>query len=91
MRVELNISKESEVGLREALGSDINEIVTEALLINGYRTGRLSLGLLASALGLPTSFAALQWLADRKIPINYDLDELEADRETIRNRLGVDL
>ena len=91
MHVELNIPKEAEDGLREAQGSNINEIVTEALLINGYRTGRLSLGLLASALDLPTSLAALQWLADRKILINYDLDELEADCETIRNRLGVDL
>lgn len=91
MHVELNIPKQAENGLREALGSDINEIVTEALLINGYQTGRLSLGLLASALNLPTTLAALQWLADRKIPVNYDLDELQVDRETIRDRLGVNL
>lgn len=91
MHVELNIPKEAEDRLREALGSNISEIVTEALLINGYRTGRLSLGLLASALGLPTSLSALQWLADRKVPMNYDLDEYEADRTTIRERLGVDI
>jgi len=91
VHVELNIPKETEDSLRQALGSDINEIVTESLLITGYRTGRLSLGFLASALSLPTSLAALQWLADRKIPLNYDLDELEADRLTIRDRLGADV
>ena len=91
MHVELNIPAEAEDQLRRTLGSDLSEIVTESLLINGYRTGRVSLGLLAAALRLPISLAALQWLADRKVPLNYDLDELEADRRTIRERLGVNL
>lgn len=91
MQIDLNISKEAEDRLRQAFGDDINEIVTESLLVNGYRTGRISLGLLATALNLPTTLVALQWLADRKIPINYDLDELEADRIAIRERFGVEI
>ena len=91
MHVNIDIPGYAEEQLREALGPDLNGAATEALLINGYRTGRLSLGLLAAALRLPTSLAALQWLADRKVPLNYDLDELESDRGTIRERLGVNL
>ena len=90
MHVELNIPAEAEDQLRRTLGSDLSEIVTESLLINGYSTGRVSLGLLAAALRLPTSLAALQWLADRKVPLNYDVDELEADRAALRERFHVE-
>ena len=91
MHVNIDLSGSEEAQLRKALGVSLSDIVTESLLINSYRTGRVSLGLLAAALKLPTSLAALQWLADRKVPLNYDLDELEADHRTIREQLGVNL
>jgi predicted HTH domain antitoxin len=91
MHVNIDLSGSEEAQLRKALGVSLSEIVTDSLLINSYRTGRVSLGQLAAALKLPTSLAALQWLADRKIPLNYDLDELEADHRTIREQLGVNL
>ncbi len=91
MFVSLDISETAEEQLREALGSDLDEAATESLLINGYRTRRLSLGLLAEALRLPTMHAARQWLADREVPLNYDLEELESDRRAIRRRLGLNV
>lgn len=50
-----------------------------------------SLGFLAAALRLPTSLAAQEWLAARNVPLNYDVDELEADRATLREHFGVEL
>lgn len=91
MFVSLDISETAEEQLREALGQDLDEAATEALLINGYRTGRLSLELLASALRLPTSRVAMRWLTDRKVSLNDDFNDLELDRRTIRRRLGANL
>jgi predicted HTH domain antitoxin len=63
----------------------------DALLIHGYRTGRVGLSLVAKALGLATTFEAHRWLADRGVPLNYDLEELDADRETLRHSPNVEV
>ena len=91
MHVNIGIPDSAEAQLRNALGSDLGEAATEALLINGYRTARLSLGFLAEALGLATRLEAQAWLAARNVPLNYDVDELEADRAAVRERFHVEL
>ena len=89
MTVTIEISQEAEAQFHKAFGPNLGEAATEALLINGYRTGRISLGFVAEILGLPTRFEAQKWLADRKVSLNYDLQELEADRETLRKHFNV--
>lgn len=91
MNLSLDIPSSAVEQFQKAFGPDLSESAREALLINGYRTGRISLGFVAEVLGLPTRFEAQQWLAERRVPLNYDLAELEADRETLRKHFHVEL
>jgi hypothetical protein len=91
VNVTIDIPESTVEQFRKAFGPDLSGAATEALLINGYRTGRISLGFVASVLGLPTHSDAQQWLAERKVPMNYDLEELEADRETLRKQFNVNI
>ena len=91
MHVIIDISGLAEEQLRKAFGPDLDEAARDALLINGYRNGRLSLGFLAEVLGLPTRLEVQEWLAARNVPLNYDVDELEADRAAVRERFHVEI
>jgi predicted HTH domain antitoxin len=72
-----------EETLVRAFGPDLKQAAIEALAIEGYRCARLSAGEVAKVLGLPTSIAAQSWLAQRGIPLNYSIEDLEADRATL--------
>ncbi|HLL89257.1 MAG TPA: UPF0175 family protein [Tepidisphaeraceae bacterium] len=82
MALLIDIPKDVEQSLREQWG-DLERAATEALVIESYRAGKLSLGGVGRALGLPTSLAAQDWLAARGVELNYDLNDLEADRATL--------
>ncbi len=84
MTVSFEISLTSEDALREAWGGDLSRAAKEALVIESYRTGKISSGKVAEILGLRTSIQGQAWLAGRGIDLNYDLAELAADRETVR-------
>lgn len=84
MTVSFEMSRRSEEALRQAWGGDLSLAAKEALIIESYRTGKISVGKVAEILGLETSFEGQAWLASRGIDLNYDIKELEADRETLR-------
>ena len=84
MTLSIDIPNAAVAQFRKAFGPDLSTAAREALLINGYRTGRISLGFVAEVLGFHTRLEAQNWLAQRDVPLNYDLSELEADHETIR-------
>lgn len=69
----LNICKTDERGL--------SETVTRSFIIELYREGVISLGKAADILGLK-KLEMMALLKERNIPLNYDSDELEKDRET---------
>ena len=71
-----------EDDLREEY-DDLAVAAREALLIDAYRTGRVSLGWLADALALGPS-AAEAWLADRGVDRPCDAADLEVDRADLR-------
>jgi hypothetical protein len=60
----------------------------EALVIEGYSTGRLSALEVGRLLSLEDRWLVRQWLADRKVPIKYSLEDLDADRQTLDRILG---
>ncbi|MCE2924157.1 MAG: UPF0175 family protein [Phycisphaeraceae bacterium] len=68
--------------LAASTGQPIDVAAREALLIEAYRRRLLSVGKLAEILGI-NSTPADRWLADRGVPLNYDVQDLEADRKTI--------
>ncbi len=69
----LNICKTDEKGL--------SKTVTRSFIIELYREGVISLGKAAEILGLK-KIEMMALLKERNIPLNYDSDELEKDRET---------
>ncbi|MDX2148720.1 MAG: UPF0175 family protein [Planctomycetota bacterium] len=88
MVINLNISKAQEDTLRAAWGSQLDRVALEALAIEGYRSRKLSAAEVGRLLGLEDRWAVNQWLADRKVPLNYTLQELESDRQTHDRVLG---
>lgn len=88
MTLKLNISATAEVAIRAALGPDLDRAALDALLIEGYRTGKLSTGDIADALGFKTRHEAEQWLCQRHVEPNYTQADLDADRETLSCVLG---
>lgn len=69
--------------LRRAFGPDLDRAAVEALAMEGYRNGKFSCGDVAAVLGFSTSLEAQRWLAERGVPLNYTLDDLEADRASL--------
>ncbi len=83
MTVSFEISRPTEEALRAAWG-DLSLAAKDALIIESYRTGKISVGKVAEILGLETSIEGQAWLASRGVDLNYDLADLEADRATLR-------
>ncbi len=83
MTVSFEISPTSEDALRAAWG-DLSQAAKEALIIESYRTGKISVGKVAEILGLSTSLEGQAWLSGRGVEHNYSLDDLAADRATLR-------
>ncbi len=81
MRVDIDIPPRIE-GILEAEWGDLSRATKEALAIESYRTGKLSLGLLSEMLGMST-IEADQWLARHHVPLNYSPEDLDADRRDL--------
>ena len=58
-----------------------------ALLIESYRAGKISIGLLAQTLGMGV-IEADAWLAERGVELNYSANDLAADRKALAELLG---
>ncbi len=90
MTVTVHLPPDSEGAFQRAFGHDLDRAALEALSLEGYRSGKLSLGEVAHALGLPTTVAAQEWLTARGVPLNYSLDDFQADRATLARVLGTE-
>lgn len=88
MGLWIDIPAELEPALREAWGDDLSRAALEALVIEGYRGGKFSAFQVGQILGLGDRWAVNQWLADRHVPMNYTIEDLEADRRTLDRLLG---
>ncbi len=82
MSITFDLPADVEKDLQQQLG-DLNKAAREAFIIENYRTGNLSLGAVASLLGLETTIQAQAWLTAKAVPVNYSIDDLEADRRTL--------
>jgi predicted HTH domain antitoxin len=86
MHVNINIPQEAEAVLRREW-DDLDRAAKEALLIESYRAGKVSIGFLAVTLGV-SRWEAEQWLGQRGVSWNYGLDDLEDDRRTLGELFG---
>jgi len=81
MTVSFNISKQAEEALRAEWG-DLAQAAKEALLMESYRAGKISIGFLAEILGMGV-VQADEWLAQRGVPLNYSEKDVEEDRKVL--------
>jgi len=88
MAITLELPPEVEETFRQALGPNVERAALEALIVEGYRTAKLSTGDIADILGFETRLEAEQWLASRGMHLNYSLEDLEDDRATLERVLG---
>ena len=83
MTLILNLPSPAEHAFRDAWGDQIDRKGLEALALEGYRKGKLSLGKLAELLGLATTQDADRWLAERGVARNYAVDDFHNDCRTL--------
>jgi predicted HTH domain antitoxin len=83
MSLILNLPSTAEHAFRDAWGDQIDRKGLEALTLEGYREGKLSLGKIAELLGLATNHEADRWLAERGVALNYSADDFRKDCQTI--------
>jgi predicted HTH domain antitoxin len=88
MAVSIDMPKDQEQTLRQAFGDNLGQAAKEALIIEGYRTAKLSIGEVRELLDLQSPFEAESWLGSRSVHANYGLDDLEADRRTLAKVLS---
>jgi len=85
MAIRFELPKKIEDDLRGELG-DLDQAAKEALLIECYREGRVSIGYLAEALDMGV-VEADAWLQKRGVPLNYTPEDLRADVEVLERIL----
>jgi hypothetical protein len=88
MSIILNISSDAERFLRETWGKDLDRAAFEALVMEGYRSKKFGAGMVRRLLDLPTRWDAEQWLGSHGVPLNYSIEDLESDRQTLDRLLG---
>lgn len=79
MSVSFQLESELEDQLRRDMG-DLAQAAREALLIEAYRRGKLSVGRLAKSLGIGV-LEADGWLAERSVALNYDFVDFTNDTQ----------
>jgi predicted HTH domain antitoxin len=87
MPLEIALPNRIEQHLQAEWGDEFPRRVAEALAIEGYRTGALSLGEVAEMLNLSINEAD-GFLKERGIFAIENLDEIKADTETLEELLA---
>lgn len=85
MSVSFDLPSGVEKQLQVALG-DLGQAAKQALLVDAYRRGQISIGGLAKTLNMGVS-EAQQWLADQGVTQNYGVEAFRADLRTIERMI----
>jgi hypothetical protein len=67
-----------------AHGQDFSRTALEALALEAYRTHKITAAQLQGLLGLQTRFDLDGFLKNHGVELEYSLQDLERDRETLR-------
>ena len=62
---------------------ELSHLIKKSFVLEQYREGKISIGKAAELLGM-TKWEMFGLLKDRKIPVNYDVEEFEKDIETLK-------
>lgn len=83
MSILLDFSPEVRDQLEAAFGHDLATAAREALAIEGYRAGKLSLGQVGRILGMSPPEADT-FLHERGVPLNFTPQDLADDVATMK-------
>lgn len=83
MAVSFHLEHDLEEQLRRDMG-DLSQAARDALLIQAYRLGKLSIGRLARTLGIGV-LETDEWLAARGVALNYAMEDFRQDQQTLRS------
>lgn len=87
MTINIQVPESTEETLKQAFGANLERMALEALVVEGYRCGKLGIGQVRRLLGLESRWDAENWLGDHGVVWNYTLEDLEADRATLAHVL----
>lgn len=87
MHVNLDIPKTIEDALRQELGDGLELTTREALALEAYRRGHLSLGQFAEMLDISTDEAD-GLLKERGVYLDLTLPEIQDDVASLRELIG---
>jgi hypothetical protein len=88
MELTITIPDQAEGTLRQAFGENLSRAALEAMAIEGYRSGKLSAFEVQTLLDLENRWETEAWLARHHVHLNYDWDDVVADRATLDRVLG---
>jgi predicted HTH domain antitoxin len=84
MNTEITIRVPAEIAAHLAVDeTDLSRKTLEALAVEGYRDGCLSIGQVAEMLDLSV-LQAEEFLHSKDVSLNYSLDDFQEDAATIR-------
>lgn len=83
MSITLELDSEAQQALEKAFGEELNRAAIEALAIEGYRLGKLSMHQVQELLGFEDRWETQDWLGGRGVSLSYTLEDLESDRATL--------
>jgi hypothetical protein len=78
-----NISPQSEMELRDALGSDLKQTALDILVLIGYRNGKLNFTQVRRILGFDDRFQTENWLSEQSAAWNIHIEDLRTDRNDL--------
>lgn len=85
MNLELNIPD----NVFRPGNADVSREVLEAVAIEGFKSGQLTLYQVRRILAFETRFEVHQFLAQHDVPwVNYSEEDLERESETLKELLG---
>lgn len=87
MAITIQLPDDIEQALRRQ-APNLDQDARDQFLISQYKVGRLSTGDIADALGFDTRHQAHAWLADRGVPLDYTLADLEQDAKNLDELFG---
>ncbi len=87
MPLILDYPQRIETKLHDVFGDELSQSMLEAILLEGYRNGKLSVGQIAEILSI-TVIQADEFLAKRGVPLNYTMDDWLKDVRSLDNTLG---
>lgn len=82
MRIWVDLPEPLAAHLR-ASGQDPSAAALESLAVDAYRVGQLSAHELCEVLGVPSRIALDGLLKAHGVPLEYTVDDFEAERDTI--------